>query len=236
MEYISNSLLKTHHSNVDPISYLRDLEKSVCMIIKEGLKYKFIHRSFQEYFAAIYLTKQNDDIQSRALELLFKNTNSIIFSENTFLNTLKYSQPTRYEKNFIYNIGQKYKYYTINDFFKLIYSELEIKSPTHQTPIVATVNDSELFMVYREYRRFYRLNNYKKFSKEVYYKLKEKEYFKQNDVNRVILELNKLENEEVVSDLLEIIEPAYNIIEFKNWLINYPNEKNDNLSNLLGLI
>lgn len=236
LQYISNSLSKTYHSTVDPISYLRDLEKSVCMIIKEGLKYKFIHRSFQEYFAAIYLTKQNDDIQSKAFELLIENTKSIIFSENTFLNTLKYSQPTRYEENFIYNIGKEFKNLKLNEFFILIYSELEIKSPPDKTPVVATVNHTKLFMIFREYRRIYKTNNYTEFNKDVYYKLKETQYFKKDDINRFTLKLNEIEHEEVILDILNIIEPIYNIIEFKNWLINYSNEKNNDISNLLGLI
>lgn len=40
--------------------YLDDLVHSVCMLIKDGLTYTFAHRSFQEYFAALYTTKIPD--------------------------------------------------------------------------------------------------------------------------------------------------------------------------------
>lgn len=44
-----------------------DLILSVCMLIKDGLNYRFAHRSFQEYFAAWYTCKLTDDTQARLL-------------------------------------------------------------------------------------------------------------------------------------------------------------------------
>ena len=43
--------------------FLYDLMYSVCMILEDGLEYKFIHRSFQEYFAAIYIRNLSDEKQ-----------------------------------------------------------------------------------------------------------------------------------------------------------------------------
>ena len=36
-------------------NYLHDLNECVCLIVKEGIKYEFAHRSFQEYFSAYCL-------------------------------------------------------------------------------------------------------------------------------------------------------------------------------------
>ena len=47
--------------------FLEDLTTSVCMIVKEGLIYRFAHRSFQEYFAAWYTCKLTDDLQNRLI-------------------------------------------------------------------------------------------------------------------------------------------------------------------------
>lgn len=49
--------------NVD--DYAADLVSSVCVLIRDGRDLHFIHRSFQEYFAAIYITRyRGDDIFS----------------------------------------------------------------------------------------------------------------------------------------------------------------------------
>lgn len=46
--------------DVDEDAYVSDLVDISCMIIHEGQDYIFIHRSFQEYFAACYLAKKTD--------------------------------------------------------------------------------------------------------------------------------------------------------------------------------
>lgn len=45
-----------------------DLIHAVCMLVKDGLYYTFSHRSFQEYFAALYTTKLLDDVQRRLIQ------------------------------------------------------------------------------------------------------------------------------------------------------------------------
>ena len=37
----------------DESLFMDDLINAVCLLIKDGLNYKFIHRSFQEYFVAL---------------------------------------------------------------------------------------------------------------------------------------------------------------------------------------
>ena len=41
--------------------FLDDLKDNLCIMYKEGEKYYFIHRSFQEYFAAVYFAYDYDD-------------------------------------------------------------------------------------------------------------------------------------------------------------------------------
>ena len=52
---------------VDAEKYLSDLRKIVCMIVRDGNVYKFAHRSFQEYFAAVYTVGLEDSDQKRVL-------------------------------------------------------------------------------------------------------------------------------------------------------------------------
>ena len=61
------------------VEHLRDdLIHSVCMLVKEGLNYRFAHRSFQEYFAAWYTCKLTDDIQSKLLIGWLKESDSVM--------------------------------------------------------------------------------------------------------------------------------------------------------------
>lgn len=41
---------------LNPQSYIDDLVQSVCLFLQDGTKYTYNHRSFQEYFAALFLT------------------------------------------------------------------------------------------------------------------------------------------------------------------------------------
>ena len=63
--------------------FQEDLTMSVCMLVKEGLVYRFSHRSFQEYFAAWYTCKLTDDIQAKLLSNWIKESDSI-FSDSYF--------------------------------------------------------------------------------------------------------------------------------------------------------
>lgn len=44
-------------------SYIYDLVNSLCVLYKDGLNYKFAHRSFQEYFEAVFLKELSDENQ-----------------------------------------------------------------------------------------------------------------------------------------------------------------------------
>lgn len=77
-DYISKAKQKFEKLQFEVDDYLEDLTSSVCMLIKEGLKYRFSHRSFQEYFAALYTCKLTDAIQKSVLTSWLKESNSIV--------------------------------------------------------------------------------------------------------------------------------------------------------------
>lgn len=77
-DYIQQSKTKFDGFNFAIEDFQDDLTQSVCMLVKEGLIYRFSHRSFQEYFAAWYTCKLVDDIQSKLLLNWIKESDSIL--------------------------------------------------------------------------------------------------------------------------------------------------------------
>lgn len=65
---------KIIHIEFDIEAYIDDLINSICVIFKEGMTYSFTHRSFQEYFTAVFLKELSDDNFSKmSAELINKD-------------------------------------------------------------------------------------------------------------------------------------------------------------------
>ncbi|MEC1751728.1 NACHT domain-containing protein [Bacillus subtilis] len=47
--------------------YKSDLIQAVCILVLDGLKYIYLHRSFQEYFTAKFINRQSEDRQKKIL-------------------------------------------------------------------------------------------------------------------------------------------------------------------------
>ena len=66
-QYIELCKAKFPNISFKTDDFLTDLTQSVCMLVKEGINYRFTHRSFQEYFAAWYTCKLVDKDQVLSL-------------------------------------------------------------------------------------------------------------------------------------------------------------------------
>lgn len=81
------NVLKEREKSGDKTStasdYLYDLCSNMCLMYFESGKYHFTHRSFQEYFCALYFSKQKDkNLQS--IGDFFENRHSRMFGDKTF--------------------------------------------------------------------------------------------------------------------------------------------------------
>lgn len=95
--------------------YLEDMTKAVCMLVHEGLNYRFSHRSFQEYFAAFYTTQLTDEEQKEFITSWLKAMSARMTSD--FLNILCELQPDRFMKNILYNpLCELYELYKKNNY------------------------------------------------------------------------------------------------------------------------
>lgn len=100
LEYIGAAkqkrIIDTYFNSMD---YLKDLTNSVCMLIHEGLEFRFSHRSFQEYFAALYTVQLSDSQQKRFLKLWLQDNS--YRSTSNYLDMLYELQTLRFVKNII---------------------------------------------------------------------------------------------------------------------------------------
>jgi len=93
---ISNYHIKEKPFNID--DYIQDLIATVCVVYQEGLRYKFTHRSFQEYFTAVFINSRDDEMQKKIYISLFNN-NRINTSESVFQMMFEMNKG-RFNKNF----------------------------------------------------------------------------------------------------------------------------------------
>ena len=75
-QYIEKAKTKFNTLSFSVDDFEEDLTLSVCMLIKDGLGYSFIHRSFQEYFAALYTCKLLDSDQYALLTAWISTSDS----------------------------------------------------------------------------------------------------------------------------------------------------------------
>lgn len=100
LDYINSAINKLNIKKIFLAEdYLVDLTNSVCMLVHEGLNYRFAHRSFQEYFSALYAAQLEDTIQKKFLTSWIKENNHLRTS--SFLDRLYDLQPKRFIANII---------------------------------------------------------------------------------------------------------------------------------------
>lgn len=80
--------------------YLDDLKSAVCLIYFDGLKYRFIHRSFQEYFTAVYLKNLDDNMQQSVCRNMIDKM-SLSFEYDSVFSMVRDMNQERFEKNVV---------------------------------------------------------------------------------------------------------------------------------------
>lgn len=97
IEYIEKAKDKfKNHIEFEIEDFKEDLVKSVCMLVREGLNYRFSHRSFQEYFAAWYTCKLIDDVQEKLVTGWIKENG--FFLRDSYFSMLYNLQPEKFNR------------------------------------------------------------------------------------------------------------------------------------------
>jgi hypothetical protein len=68
-QIFAKKALELHGINATAQQFLDDLTESVCILARDGLFFSFIHRSFQEYFVAVYAVERYSDQIFNIIEL-----------------------------------------------------------------------------------------------------------------------------------------------------------------------
>ena len=137
--------------NFSSEAYLKDLTNAVCMLVHDGLNYRFTHRSFQEYFAAVYVVRLTDTQQEIFLtEWLEKESRRMTSS---FLNMLCDMQPERFAQNVLrpgLKVIEKYYHDPQKDVVQMIYGGISIgKTGSGKEEIFIRVGNSYLYQILR---------------------------------------------------------------------------------------
>lgn len=96
--------------------YIDDLINSLCVLYKDGLKYKFTHRSFQEYFTAVFLKELPDsNMEQMGLHLILKDPQKAK-NDNTFMMLYDMSEE-RVEQNILLPLLEEFESGCSGDMF-----------------------------------------------------------------------------------------------------------------------
>ncbi len=147
LENIARAKEKTYAiRDFNDTDFLDDMVKAVCVLVHEGLNYRFSHRSFQEYFAAVYTTQLSDEEQKRFVTSWLKSTGNRLTTD--YLDILRDLQPDRFIKNVLYDpINELYSLYKENNcsldwIVQYLYSGMDIVSKDGKYDFYITINKS----------------------------------------------------------------------------------------------
>lgn len=107
LEFIESAKeLSGIQKDIDACNYLDDLVHFVCMLIQDGWALSFSHRSFQEYFAAVYISTLPDEDQKHLIDKMIQTLNIEV---DNIIEFLYDQQSERFIKNIIYPNLLKWK-------------------------------------------------------------------------------------------------------------------------------
>lgn len=163
-----------------------DLVNNVCVIQKEGIYYRFVHTSFQEYFMAVFLKELTDrELSELSTKLiirdLYRSTNNAMFS-------MLYDMSTeRTEQNILLPLitkiedeigGNTYEIYF--DEFKPVFTFGLFESKDINL-ILVNYNDKSIISFIKKFAYRYKIINTKEADNILYQYLKENVGYKPYD-------------------------------------------------------
>jgi len=75
-KYLHEVSRRLPHITFQPHNFIEDLVKAVPLFNKEGLEYRWAHKSFQEYFAAEFICRDSKENQLNILKTMYESSKS----------------------------------------------------------------------------------------------------------------------------------------------------------------
>lgn len=233
--------------------YIDDLIDSICVLCHEGFNIKFVHRSFQEYFSAIFLSELSDEeMKEMGLKLIYKDVDK---AKNDEVFKMLYDmQQDKFEQNILLPLlekeekkyqGDKYDFY-FDELVRIVsfeypsYYEDDVKEEDDVLSLMWThtifyENDISDFIkkfhamyVEKNNINLYDINEYK----AEFLILK---YFEENIENIATISGQELKTNDGIYDIFKGTWIGKNIMHISTWsalLIEKNTEKKNELSNL----
>ncbi|QSB11975.1 AAA family ATPase [Lysinibacillus fusiformis] len=206
-------------SQFTELDVLEDLIYSVCMIMKDGLDYVFSHRSFQEYFAAVYTTTLTDEVQQKLFnEIIYVRVSCF---GNRYIEILEQIQKNRFIKNCIYSkaklIKELFDKKEIFPLFELFYKQIIFENES----IAMVIQDNgNLFVLDKtiNYMDSIRGNWSTEKMKNLFYKV---QGIKPANGGRIRLDVREIFDMGLLDELLDAINFYLDLQTFNNWFIQY---------------
>lgn len=114
IEIIEKCLVNQKTEN-SPEDVLEDFSKVICLLLKDGLNYSFVHKSIQEYFYASFISKKPERAQERFYSEYMKNIR-LFYNTKGSIHFLKETSKYNYYKYFLLPVIEEYiKFYQIKE-------------------------------------------------------------------------------------------------------------------------
>lgn len=240
INYLSISKKLVDINDFDEEAVLKDLLQSLCVIVRDGLLYTFTHRSFQEYFTAVFISKYEKNNRKKIIDNIKKK----YVTDNIFYLLFEIDK-TIIEDDFLLKEINKIKpiISTSNNpellFYKTLYSEISFFDKESISLRISNKQYFDMFYFFsKTYGRYYvkELKGKKRDASKIINKLSEHHGIKFDDIGSNIKIEEILDNKECSSLFLEFIEPDLFLIKKFFELPDRVRDERKNKNEILGVL
>ena len=155
LEQAFQLVISLNHLDTTPAAFITDATDKICLLYRDGDSYYFCHRSFQEYFAAYFCSRQIED-RFHFVREMFNDKDDNAFDDET-LEMLFGMDEQKTEKQIIipflegiFKTGDDYKDYV--EFLKRVYPEIVFENGEVDGWSETPCNSAQFLFIANQYK------------------------------------------------------------------------------------